>query len=44
MDKKIDALNSHISDVSKNLQNTVNYMEENSWGNKIKKSIDQNNW
>ncbi len=44
MDNKINALNSSISDVSNNLQSTVDNIEENSWGNKIRKSIDQNNW
>lgn len=44
MDNKINALNSAISDVSNNLQATVDDIEENSWGNKIRKSIDQNNW
>lgn len=44
MDNKINALNSSISDVSNNLKSTVDSIEENSWGNKIRKSIDQNNW
>ena len=44
MDNKINALNSSISDVSNSLQATVDDIEENSWGNKIRKSIDQNNW
>ena len=44
MDNKINALNSSISDVSNNLQATVDDIEESSWGNKIKKTIDQNNW
>ena len=44
MDNKINALNSSISDVSNNLQSTVDDIEENKWGNKIRKSIDQNNW
>ena len=44
MDNKINALNSSISDVSNNLQATVDDIEENSWGNKIRRSIDQNNW
>jgi len=44
MDNKINALNSSISDVSNNLKSTVDNIEENKWGNKIKKSIDQNNW
>ncbi len=44
MDNKINALNSSISEVSNNLQTTVDGIEENSWGNKIRKTIDQNNW
>ena len=44
MDNKINALNSSIADVSNNLQATVDDIEESSWGNKIRKSIDQNNW
>ena len=44
LDNKINALNSSVADVSNNLQATVDDMEENSWGNKIRKSIDQNNW
>ena len=44
LDNKINALNSSIADVSNNLQATVDDIEENSWGNKIRKSIDQNNW
>ncbi|MBE6499036.1 MAG: hypothetical protein E7Z80_00615 [Methanobrevibacter thaueri] len=44
MDNKINALNSSISDVSNNLKSTVEDIEESSWGNKIKKTIDQNNW
>lgn len=41
MDNKINALNSSISDVSNNLENTVNEMEEKNWGNRIKKTINQ---
>lgn len=41
MDNKINALNSSISDVSKNLQSTVDELEENTWGNKIRKTINQ---
>lgn len=44
MDNKINALNSSISDVSNNFKSTLDDMEENKWGNKIKKTIDQNNW
>ena len=41
MDNKINALNSSISDVSSNLENTVTEIEEKDWGNRIKKVIDQ---
>ena len=41
MDNKINALNSSIADVSNNLQATVNDIEENNWGNKIKRTINQ---
>ena len=44
MDNKINALNSSIADVSSNLDSTVKDMEDNAWGNKIKKTLDQNNW
>ena len=44
MDNKIDALNSSITDISTNLNSTVKNMEENTFGNKIKKTLDQNNW
>ena len=44
MDNKINALNSSISDVSNNLDSTVKDMEDNAWGNKIKRTLDQNNW
>ena len=44
MDNKINALNSSISDLSNNLDSTVKGMEENAWGNKIRKTLDQNNW
>ena len=42
MENKINALNESISDVSNNLNSTVKDMEENSWGNKLRKTIDQN--
>lgn len=42
MDNKINALNSSIADVSSNLDSTVQDIEENQWGNKIKRTIDQN--
>ena len=41
MDNKINALNSSVADVSSNLDSTVRDIEENSWGNKIKKTINQ---
>ena len=41
MDNKINALNSSISDVSNNLQSTVNDIEEKDWGNRIRKTINQ---
>ena len=44
MDNKINALNSSISDVSSNLDSTVKDIEDNAWGNKIKRTLDQNNW
>ncbi len=44
MENKINALNSSVSEVSNNLQSTVDDIEENSWGNKIRRSIDQNKW
>lgn len=44
MDNKINALNSSISDVSSNLDSTVRNMEENALGNKLRKTLDQNNW
>ena len=44
MDNKINALNSSISDVSSNLDSTVKDMEEKSWGNKLKKTLGDNNW
>ena len=44
LENKINALNSSISDVSNNLDSTVRNIEENAWGNKIKKTLDQNNW
>ena len=42
MENKINALNESISDVSSNLDSTVRDMEENTWGNKLRKTIDQN--
>ncbi|WP_295589785.1 hypothetical protein [uncultured Methanobrevibacter sp.] len=44
MDNKINALNSSISNVSSNLDSTVKNIEDNAWGNKIKRTLDQNNW
>ena len=44
MDNKINALNASISDVSNNLDSTVKDIEESSWGNKLRKTMDQNNW
>ncbi|WP_406532080.1 hypothetical protein [Methanobrevibacter sp.] len=44
MDNKINTLNSSISDVSNNLDSTVKDIEDNAWGNKIKRTLDQNNW
>ena len=44
MDNKINALNSSIADVSSNLDSTVKDIEDNAWGNKIKRTFDQNNW
>lgn len=44
MDNKINTLNSSISDVSSNLDSTVKDMEEKSWGNKLKKTLEDNNW
>lgn len=44
MDNKINALNSSIADVSNNLDSTVKDIEDNAWGNKIKRTFDQNNW
>ena len=41
MDNKINALNSSVSDVSNNLQNTVDEIEEKDWGNRIRKTINQ---
>lgn len=41
MDNKINALNSSISDVSTNLENTVNEIEQKDWGNRIRKTINQ---
>ena len=41
MDNKINALNSSVSDVSNSLQSTVDEIEEKDWGNKIRKTINQ---
>ena len=41
LENKINALNSSLSDMSSNLQNTVNEIEEKTWGNKIRKTINQ---
>ena len=41
LENKINALNSSISDVSNNLQSTVNDIEEKDWGNRIRKTINQ---
>ena len=41
MDNKINALNSAIADVSNNLDSTVQNIEEKDWGNRIKKTINQ---
>lgn len=41
LENKINALNSSLSDMSSNLQSTVNEIEENTWGNKIRKTINQ---
>lgn len=44
MDNKINALNSSVANVSSNLDSTVKDIEDNAWGNKIKRTLDQNNW
>lgn len=41
MDNKINALNSSIADVSNNLQSTVDDIEEKDWGNRIRRTINQ---
>ena len=41
LENKINSLNSSIADVSSNLQSTVNDIEEKDWGNRIKKTINQ---
>lgn len=41
MDNKINSLNSSIADVSNNLEHTVNDIEEKDWGNRIRKTINQ---
>ena len=43
MENKINALNSSITEVSNDLNSTVDNIEENKFGNKIRKSIDQYN-
>lgn len=40
MDNKINALNASISDVSTNLDNTVQNIEDNALGNKLKRVLD----
>lgn len=42
MENKINALNASVSDVSNNLNSTVRDIEENTFGNKLKKTLDQN--
>ena len=37
-------LNSSVANVSSNLDSTVKDIEDNAWGNKIKRTLDQNNW
>ena len=41
LENKINALNSSIAEVSNNLQSTVNGIEEKDWGNRIRKTINQ---
>ena len=41
MDNKINALNHSVTDVSNNLDSTVKDIEENAWGNRIRKTINQ---
>ena len=41
LENKINALNSSIADVSNNLQSTVDDIEEKDWGNRIRKTINQ---
>ena len=41
LENKINALNSSIADVSNNLQSTVDNIEEKDWGNRIRKTINQ---
>ena len=43
MDNKINSLNSSIADVSNNLQATVDDIEEKDWGNKLRRTINQQN-
>ena len=39
MDNKINALNHSVTDVSNSLDSTVKDIEENAWGNRIRKTI-----
>lgn len=41
MENKINALNSSIADVSNNLESTQTEIEEKDWGNRIRKTINQ---
>lgn len=41
MENKINSLNSSIADVSNNLENTQTEIEEKDWGNRIRKTINQ---
>lgn len=41
MDNKINALNHSVTDVSNSLDSTVKDIEENAWGNRIRKTINQ---
>ena len=41
LETKINSLNRSVADVSNNLQSTVNDIEEKDWGNRIKKTINQ---
>ena len=33
-----------LEQISNNLDSTVKDIEDNAWGNKIKRTLDQNNW